>query len=1486
LDNRKTKTIKESEAPVKPFPIVGIGASAGGLEAFKRLLNGIRENSGMAYVLVQHLSPTHESMLPEILKKVTPLPVVEITDKIQVEPDHIYIIPENQLLVADDNVLKLIPRPGAEQQNVNLPIDVFFTSLAQVYQSHAIGVILSGTAHDGTKGLKAIKDYGGLTFAQEPDSATYAGMPQSAIDAGVVDFILTPEKIPGKITELTSITNGVNIETGTVSKPEEEVFKQILALLRIRKGTDFTHYKQNTIRRRMLRRMALSKNDSPESYLLYLRENKAEQDVLYQDLLIPVTGFFRDPKTFDSLSEKVFPQILKKKEPGEPFRVWVAGCSTGEEVYSIAICIKDILGHRPNKVQIFATDISEPAIAKARAGIYTKSDIEGLSHQHLEEYFARTDGSYQVNKSVRDMCVFAVHNFLKDPPFGKMDLISCRNVLIYMEPYLQKKALTTFHYALNPKGYLLLGKSETTSSVGDYFTQVSNKDGKYDKLFTRNDIVGRYVPIMTRQKEENFATHPSFPKTLPILTDYKKAADEVLLNKYTTPGVVINEAMDIVHFRGKTGTYLEPSVGKPSLNILKMAKDELAFELRNLLHKAIKENETVTRPGIVLTDNGNRKTVTIEVIPLKEMAEIHYLVLFYDGSDKEVNSGAAAVADAHRRKIAERQTPDEKLQRIEQLEKELARAKEDMRSITEEQEAANEELQSANEELVSGSEELQSLNEELETGKEELQSANEELITINKELISSYEEVTEAREYADSIIATVSTPLLVLNKKLRIKSANRAFYKTFHVNETETEGKLVYEVGNKQWDIPELRSLLEKILPQKSSFQEYQVDVAFPVIGQRVMLLNAKEITRKSSNEKLILLSIHDITDSRLFEKEKLARKRFYSLLMQTPAAIAVFSGKERLFTMANRQFQELFARSEEQLIGKKFNQVFPDFEEPKMEKIFDEVWTQAVAHTEYEFAASYQKKDGQLRTGYYNFIIQPVLNLDDKVEDTMIHLYEVTELVLARKKVEETEHRYRDMMLSSPSMIAILTGENLVVEAANDSILDSWGKGRDVIGKPLAEVMPEIIQQGFGDILHQVYTTGKPYQAYETPVYQNRNGKKELGYFTFIYQPQRDLNGTISGVTIIANENTTQAEYHNKIRESEKKFRQLAELMPNKITTAEPDGKITFYSKSWEDFSGISVEILLKEGWHGLIHPDDVLAVKDRRKIALETGENFEMEFRMRGKDGKYYWHLCRVSALKDEFGKVTRWVGTMTDIERIREEEQRKGDFIKMVSHELKTPITSIKGYVQLLINMLRNEVTVPAAPITSSLGRIDKQLVRLTRLITEMLDLSRIEAGKLELQKEIFDINELVKETVEDVKQTSATHQIEIKNEIYCSVEGDRGRIEQVIINFLDNAIKYSPAASRIIVHIHQDGAYRVAVSVQDFGIGIAKEDQGKIFDRFYRTDGRSELSYVGFGIGLFIANEIIQRHDGFIEVKSDKGKGSTFTFFLPMKKINSK
>ncbi|HXD76243.1 MAG TPA: chemotaxis protein CheB [Puia sp.] len=841
------------------FPVVGIGASAGGLDAFKRLLKAIPEDSGMAYILVQHLDPAHESILTDLLQKVTNIPVQEVTDNVHVAPNHIYIIPSNKLLTATDGVLQLKARLPRNQRN--LPIDVFFASLAEVHQSHAIGVVLSGTATDGTLGLKAIKEQGGITFAQDQQSAAYDAMPQSAIDAGVVDFILPPEKIPEQLLRLKNAFRGNGIDEERITeKSREDGFKKVISLLRIKRGVDFTYYKQTTIRRRINRRIALSMKGSIDEYLTFLRENAMELDVLYHDLLIPVTQFFRDRKIFDKLGQTVFPALLQNRQKNDPIRIWIAGCSTGEEAYSFVMSFQEYIARKGLNatMQVFATDISEIAIIKARSGVYAIKETNGLSTGQLNEFFTRTDGKLRLNKIIRDTCIFALHNYLKDPPFAKIDLISCRNSLIYLEPFLQKKALTTFHYSLKEKGFLILGKSETAGQTPELFATFD----KTNKFYTRKPIKGTFLHVLSDRNEKT--TDREWNKVFRgeiNKDDFQKSGDEILLSKYAPPGVIVNAEMDIVQFRGATGMWLEPSPGKPNSNLLKMAREGLAFELRNVLHKSRKSKEAVIKENIPLQFAGKEHLATIEAMLLPDTIEPYYLVLFRD------SSLPADPVDEQDKHSKNKGTSDSRLQkevaRNKHLRQELAQAREDMRSVTEDQEAANEELQSANEELLSGSEELQSLNEELETSKEEVQTSNEELIIVNQELFDRNEQLNLSRLYAESIVSTIREPLVILNKELIVRSANRAFYDKFQVKEEETEGRLLFELGNKQWNIPALKRMLEKIIPQKANFVDYEVQTDFPVLGERIMHLSAIQIVRDPAEEQSILIAIEDVTERR-----------------------------------------------------------------------------------------------------------------------------------------------------------------------------------------------------------------------------------------------------------------------------------------------------------------------------------------------------------------------------------------------------------------------------------------------------------------------------------------------------------------------------------------------------------------------------------------------------------------------------------------------
>ncbi|CAN5159624.1 chemotaxis protein CheB [soil metagenome] len=856
---KKETTKKPKILSENLFPVVGIGASAGGLDAFKKLVKAIPEKSGMAYILVQHLHPQYESALPEILQRLTKIPVLEIKDNVKVKPDCIYIIPSNKILVANDGVLKLSPRRVTD--GLNLPIDIFFSSLAAVHQAHAIGVVLSGTGADGTPGLKDIKEHGGITFAQDPSTASSVGMPRNAIDAGVVDFIITPENLPLKLIELQNALLTVkDDELIAKDKTSQDAYLKIIALLKVSSGVDFSYYKQTTIRRRILRRMVILDSESVIAYANFMEKNKSEHNILFQDLLIPVTSFFRDAPVFDTLCEKIFPDIVKNKS-NNTMRIWIAGCSTGQEVYSIAMCLHEYFSDRitNNEIRIFGTDISEPAIKKARTGIYTKKEIEGISESRLLQFFDKTDGDFQIKKSVRDMCVFAVQNFLKDPPFSNIDLVSCRNVLIYFEPFLQKKAFSMFHYALNDKGFLLLGKAEAIGNAPDLFAPFAIKNKIYTRIQTAVRFSGGETEFYPKHSTENVTPPDREIKK----DDFQKSADDVMLLSHMPSGVVVNDQFDIVQFRGNTIDYLVPALGKATLNLFKMAKEDLGFELRNALHKAKISGHSVIQTNIPLP--ADKKSVSIEVIPLLKTQAPHFLILFKEPTGTK-------------KPLKPQGNLDEKDKRIRHLENELARTRGDMMVITEDQESAKEELQSSNEELMSGSEELQSLNEELETSKEELQSTNEELLTVNRELDDRNRVINMSKKLADSTISLLHEPLLVLDRNFNIQSANKSFFKTFGLSKAEAIGKNLMEIQDRAWDIPDFRDQLSKICKEDDKMYETEATFIFPELGKCILCSNVQ--TLQNEGEFLILMALNDIT----------LRKKAEILLKQKLADAALFS--------------------------------------------------------------------------------------------------------------------------------------------------------------------------------------------------------------------------------------------------------------------------------------------------------------------------------------------------------------------------------------------------------------------------------------------------------------------------------------------------------------------------------------------------------------------------------------------------------------------
>jgi two-component system, chemotaxis family, CheB/CheR fusion protein len=870
-----SQSLAQDTTSPAPFPVVGLGASSGGLKALMELLAELPADIGMGFVVIQHLDPHHDSQLANLLTTNCRLPVDDAIDGTAVLANHVYVITSNSRLTLDHGLLRVAPRgngPGAHH-----PIDVFFQSLARDRPNSAIGVILSGTGSDGTLGLASIKAARGVTFAQD-GTADYPGMPESAVNHGSVDFILRPTDMAKELAKISQF--GFPTIPPPVAKADDddlsalapspsvaddpEGYAAIVTLLHKATGVDYTHYRSSTILRRTQRRMAMVTMDTLADYARFLVDNPVEIDALARDILIHVTSFFRDQAAFDSLRTTAFPALMESREPDTSIRIWVVGCSTGQEVYSIAMqlveyCRSVVVIPR---IQIFATDISDWALNKARLGIYPESIAKEVPEDLLGRYFTKEAGGYHVIKMIRELCVFAKHDVTSDTPFSRIDLISCRNVLIYLGSALQKYVLPTFHSSLRPEGFLLLGTSETLGQASNLFATIDEANRLYRSLAS----AVRVRPSAPRHRVAKPSVSTAAIPPVPSGSDMQQAADQIVLGRFAPPGVLVNTALEVIHFRGKTHPFLAPAPGEPNRNLLTMVPFGVSRALRDAVAEAKRLNVPVRRERIAHRREDTSREIAFEVIPIALPNEDSgYLILFEEQkntrtlSQKEgpANPGAAAPDPAGTLQLE-----------VIQLRNELAAATDYNHSILTINSTLSDKMREVLEDAQSSTEEYRSTNEELQTAKEEVESANEELITINEELrftSGEREKIAEAlsasAELMTAIVETMRYPLLVLTDKLRVDNANMAFLDTFAVNRTETIGRLVYDLGDGQWNIPELRRLLEDILPSNSAFDDFEVSHDFPHKGRMTMLLNARRLQGSSDRSRRIVLVIADITE-------------------------------------------------------------------------------------------------------------------------------------------------------------------------------------------------------------------------------------------------------------------------------------------------------------------------------------------------------------------------------------------------------------------------------------------------------------------------------------------------------------------------------------------------------------------------------------------------------------------------------------------------
>ncbi|MEO7698065.1 MAG: CheR family methyltransferase [Opitutus sp.] len=1358
------------------FPIVGIGGSAGGLEAFLELLKYLPADTGLAFVFVQHLDPEHESALPALLARGASMPVCEVSDDLRVEPNRVYVISPGVQLRLDQGRLKVAPR--RRDQRVAHSIDFFFESLAADRQERAIGVVLSGTATDGTLGLEAIKAGGGVTLAQD-DSAKYDGMPRSAIAAGCVDLVMPPRQIAAELVRiaqhpsLASPSRATAVEKAkgkpaapSSSKKEdgaEDDFKRILLLLRNHCDVDFSLYKTTTIRRRITRRLVLNKQATMAGYAASLRGNTQELDALYSDLLINVTSFFRNADAFDALRRKVFPKLLAQRGGSEPVRIWVLGCSTGQEAYSIAMVFAEVVAReeRRPQLQIFATDLNEEVLRKARAGLYPKSLAQEISPARLRRFFVEEEGGYRIDKALRDQVVFARQNVLSDPPFSRMDLITCRNLLIYLEPEIQKKILPAFHYALKPGGFLFLGASESIGQFAELFLPADKKD----KLFVKK--VAPTPPFRLPFPPNHSghlrpALHLPLPRRDATLSeerrgefDAQREADRVTLRQFGPPGVLIDAEGNVLQFRGATGAFLEQPSGKGSLNVLTMAREGLMLPLRAALNRARRENKAVRREAVRPREAGGKSAVTLQVIPLRKLKVKCFLVLFAEADlpgTGQLRLGAARSEPVlgHRRALANS---------LAARERELAETRDLLQSVYEQSEAAGEELQASNEEVQSSNEELQSMNEELESSKEELESTNEELATTNDEMISRNDELSRAntdlvnlqtslqtallvlgrdltirrftapaekifnlvptdlgrgfgglrhtldapylerllvevidtmalrerevqdlggrwyalvarpyltlakqvdgvllmltdidalkrgehaikaaRDEAQAAVRTMPVPYLILRADRRIDSASDLFYRHFHLARVDTEEHLIYELGGGAWDIPALRELLEKILPEKGGFSGCEITHIFPALGRRTLLLNARRVEGAEGVSERLVLTLEDIT-VRQNAQEALRE----SNLRTTNILESITDGfhtldREWRYTYLNSQAEELLrplGKTQENLLGKIIWEEFPDIVGTVVE---DNYRRAANTRVKVEFELFYPPLNTWLE-----------IRVFPSKDGLSIYFQDIGVRKAAAEMVKASERLYRAIGESIDYGVWTCDAEGRNTYASESFLklvgltqeqCSNFGWGEvlhpDDLKRTLAAWQECVRTRGTWDIEHRfrgVDGQWHPALARGVPVLND--------------------DGEVTGWAGINLDIARQKQVEQALRESEDRFRVAAQAVSSLIWTNSADGRMEGEQPGWGNFTGQSPEEYQGYGWAKAVHPDDAQATIDGWNLAVAEKRMFEFEHRVRHRDGEWRTFAIRALPILHRDGQIKEWVGVHTDITEQRRNE-----------------------------------------------------------------------------------------------------------------------------------------------------------------------------------------------------------------------------------------
>ncbi len=1416
------------------FPIVGIGASAGGLEAFESLLTGLPREPGKAFVLVPHLAPQFESHLSEILARNINLPVREIKGGDKVEPNQIYVIPPNRSMVIKEGILHL-SAAKRDIQRFN-PIDSFFRSLADDQKGRAVGVLLSGSGTDGTEGLKAIKARGGTTFAQDDESAGHLSMPHSAVIAGCVDFVFSAAEIGRKL--------GLTLNGGhrqQFKSSVEKTIDRIVALLRAAKGVDLEFYKRDTIRRRIQRRMGLNRVRDIEKYLRLLKSNPEEVERLYGDVLICVTSFFREPDSFRALKTAIYPRLLKNRSARLPIRIWVPGCSTGEEAYSHAINLIEYLEKNPSQTpfQIFATDVNPEVIAKARIGCYSEKMTAGLSPERLRRFFVKTDAGYTVIPAIRDRCVFAVHDLVQNPPFTGIDLISCRNLLIYLGPSLQDKVMQMFQYALKPRGILMLGRSE---GVGEFSGRFSPLDS-IKKVFSERTTASKAHLDFVRSNRflETEATFksPGIDVRGPRLPtedsfDLQGQLDGVLPARYTPNGVIVNAELEILRFLGNTSGFLRPAPGKPSMNLRRMASGALLLELRAAIQAAKQSASGVRKEISAFHAGGPPRRARIEVLPIKASAPLkeYFVILFEEISANGEDSGAAGKSRGKQRR------------RMRELTEDLATSAEHLKAIIEEQESTNARLKASNEDLLSSNEELQSINEEFETSKEELQSSNEELLASTEEVRRGNEILRHANNDLSNLLANSDIAIVLLDSKLAIHRFTPAAEKVLGLSSDEI-GRSV-ETAKLSLRLPNLKDLLLNVI---KTGQRHALE-AQDLQGRWYYLILRPYRTDKSGGEKSriegAVMALIDITARKLSEKNLL---RLATVVLDSNDALIIYDLKDRI-TAWNKGAQKMYGYTKAEALRMNIRRLTPKNMRIRVREL--------VRVSAAPLVTQRRTKDGR---------ILDVLLTVTVLRDSKGRAVEVatTERDITEQKRAELERKLIEKSVVRLATVVLDSNDAVIVYDLNDRVT-AWNKGAQrMYGYGEAEALRMNIRQLTPKNMR--IRARELVRVSAAPIETQRlmKGGRILDVLLTV-TVLRDDKGQAVEVATTERDITEQKRAERERKLNEKNVMRLATVVLDSndaVIICDLSGRIAAWNKGAQNMYGYSEAEALRMNISRLMPERDRISTRELLRLSSTP-----METRRRAKDGRILDVLRTVTVLRDAKGQPVEIAKTERDItEQMRAERELQWLHARVItaqeterkrlSRELHDGVGQILSGVKFRLESLPG--TMALTPGASA--KILKVGGFLNHAISEI---RRVSQNLMPSELEDLGLEPALHTLCRDFKGRSGVHVTLRSGDVSAAIGPNLAlALYRIAQEALNNIGKHSKATTAIVSLSRKGNELELIVS--DNGIG-------------FKAGGSRRLH--GRGIGLGSMRERAQSVGGSLEIQSKPGSGTTLGVRAPL------